>query len=382
MTAGASLGGRCDPRFAAVGDAFADNFAERDEVGAAVCVAVDGRVVADLWGGQAAADRAWGPDTLVNAFSVGKGFVALLVARLVGEGQLELDVPVATVWPEFAQAGKDAITVRQLMTHQAGLPSAHGRLPPGIMLDWDRMTAALAAEAPWWEPGTAHGYHVNTFGFLVGEVLRRCTGRSVGELLRRHVTGPLDADVHVGLEATDDHRVAEFAWPGDAPPETQPELEGFELMRYNAYWNPSGISGAGVVNTRAWRAAEMPSTNTHASARGITRVYEALAAGGTIDGTTVVDGAALAEATEEQVSGPDVVLERESRFGVGFQLTQTDRPLGPNPRAFGHFGAGGSVGFCDPESGVAFGYVMNQIGARWQNPRNRALIDAVFDSLA
>lgn len=384
MTAVPAIGGRVDPRFGAVRDAFADNFRLRDEVGAAVCVVVDGRTVVDLWGGAASVDgsRAWGPDTLVNAFSVGKGLLATLVARQVGEGALDLDAPVSDVWPAFGAAGKDRVTVRQLLGHRAGLPAVADRLPPGAMFDWSVMTDALAAQTPWWEPGTAHGYHVNTFGFLVGEVLRRITGRTPGALLRTDLAAPLGADVHLGLGPADAGRVADFLWPGEAPPEEAPALAGLDLMRHNTYWNPSGLSGAGVVNSARWRAAELPSTNAHASARGVARVYAALAAGGALDGVRVVDAAALAEATTEASAGDDLVLGRPSRFGLGFQLTQPERPLGPGPRSFGHFGAGGSVGFCDPDSGVAVGYVMNQLGARWQNPRNRALVDAVFASLA
>lgn len=380
---GTTVGGTCEPRFGAVGDAFADNFALRGEVGAAVCVTVDGRVVVDLWGGHAdrAGRRRWQPDTLVNAFSVGKAFLAVLVARLAGEGRLDVDARVSRWWPAFATGGKEHVTFRQLLSHQAGLPALRRRLPPAAMYDWATMVDAIADEVPWWDPGSAHGYHVNTFGFAVGEVLRQVTGCSPGELVRRHLAGPLGADVHLGVPAADEDRVAEFLWPDDPPPETEPDLHGRDLMRYNAYFNPSGLSGAGVVNTRAWRAAELPSTNTHASARGVARVYAALAAGGRAGGVDVVDRAALDEAVAEQVCGPDLVLGRASRFGLGFQLTQPDRPLGPGPGAFGHFGAGGSLGFCDPDAGVGFGYVMNQLGPRWQNPRNRALIDAVFSSL-
>jgi CubicO group peptidase (beta-lactamase class C family) len=378
------VGGTCDERFAGVREAFAANLATGGEHGGAVCVSVDGRVVVDLWGGHAdeARRQRWGPDTLVNAFSVGKGLIALLAARLVGQGRLELDAPVVGRWPEFGGAGKETVTVRHLLSHQAGLPALRDRLPPGAMFDWDLMTSVLAAESPWWEPGTGHGYHVNTFGFLVGEVLARVTGHSPGELLAREVAGPLGADVHIGVPARDEARVAELLGFAEAPDETPPPVEGLQLMRYNAYFNPSGLSGAGVINTRAWRAAEIPSANAHASARGVTRVYSALAAGGTIDGVTVVDRDALATATTEQVAGPDLVLERGSRFGLGFQLTQLDRPLGPNPTSFGHFGAGGSLGFCDPVAGVAFGYVTNQLGPRWQNPRNRALMDSVYEALA
>jgi CubicO group peptidase (beta-lactamase class C family) len=314
---------------------------------------------------------------------VGKGLLALLVARSVGRGELDVDRPVAQHWPEFAVAGKRAVTLRELVSHQAGLPAVRRRLPPGAMLDHDTMAVALAAETPWWPPGTAHGYHTNTYGFLVGEVLRRVTGRSPGALLRAEIAGPLGADVHWGLPAAEDHRVADFLWPGAPPPEAPPEVESDEqLMLHNTYFNPSGLSGAGVVNTRAWRAAEIPSTNLHASARGVARVYAALAAGGSIDGMRVVEADALAAATVEQVRGLDLVLGRSNRFGLGFQLTQAERPLGPHPGAYGHFGAGGSLGFCDPDSGLAFGYLMNRMSGRWLSPRNRALIDAVYASLA
>jgi len=367
-----------------VREAFLGNFSERGELGGAVCVIVDGRVVTDLWGGWADPEsgRRWRPDTLVNVFSVGKGLIAVCAARLAGQGRLDFDAAVAASWPEFRAAGKDAITVRQLISHQAGLPAVRRRLPPGSMLDWSTMTAALAAQEPWWEPGTGHGYHVNTFGFLTGEVIRRVTGSTVGTLLREEVAGPLGADVHIGLPTSGHARVAHFAWPGPPPVEEEPAgLERARLMEYNAYFNPGGLSGAGMVNSPAWRTAEVPSANAHGTARGVARVYAALAAGGTLDGTPVVDAAALAAAATEQVYGQDLVLRRPSRFGLGFQLTQPGRPLGPGRAAFGHFGAGGSLGFCDPESGVAFGYVMNQMGPRWQNPRTRALVDAVYTCL-
>ncbi|RJL27135.1 serine hydrolase domain-containing protein [Bailinhaonella thermotolerans] len=376
------IDGRADARFEAVRAAFAENFAGRGETGAAVCAFVGGRVVADLWGGAARPGLPWGPDTLVNVFSVGKGLTALVAARLAGDGRLDPDAPVTRYWPEFGAAGKEAVTVRHLLSHRAGLPAVRRRLPPGAMLDWSAMTSALAGQEPWWEPGTAHGYHVNTFGFLVGEVIRRATGRTVGTLLREEVCGPLGADAFIGLPAAEHGRVADFAWPGPPPPEDDPAgLDGDRLMEYNAYFNPGGLSGAGVINSASWRTAELPSTNAHASARGVARVYAALAAGGGLDGVRVVGARALAEATAERSAGRDRVLRRPSRFGSGFQLTQPERPLGPNLGAFGHYGAGGSLGFCDPAAGVAFGYVTNQLGPRWQNPRNRALVEALYACL-
>lgn len=378
------IDGTCDARFAAVRDAFVGNFTARGDVGAAVAVWVDGRPVVDLWGGwaDAARQRPWQRDTLVNFFSVGKGLSALCALQLVERGALALDEPVARRWPAFAAAGKDAITLRHVLGHRAGVPAIRATLPDGAMLDWSRMTGALEAQPPWWVPGTAHGYHVNTFGYLVGELVRRGAGRTLGAWLRERIAGPLGADLHVGLPAAEHHRVAEFLWPADAqptPPATFPDA--LAEMRWKTYWNPIGLSGAGWVNRAAWRAAELPSTNGHGSARGVARVYAALAAGGRIDGVHVLDADLLRAAAVETSAGDDLVLGRPSRFGLGFQLTQPERPLGPNPGAFGHFGSGGSLGFCDPEAGVAFGYVMNDLGPRWQNPRNRALMEAVYGSL-
>jgi CubicO group peptidase (beta-lactamase class C family) len=382
------IGGWCDPRFAAVREAFAANFADRGETGAAVCLSVRGTPVADLWGGQAG-PAPWQRDTLVNVFSVGKGLVAACAARLIGRRLIDPDAPVTRYWPEFGAAGKRAVTVRQLLSHQAGLPALRAPLPRGSMLDWRLMVTALAAEPPWWPPGAGHGYHVNTFGFLTGEVIRRVTGTTVGAMLRNEIAGPLGADVHIGLPAAEHRRVADFDWPDPeaAIPPQAAALPPNLLMIRNAYANPADLSGVGAVNTPAWRSAEVPSANAHASAAGIARVYAALAGGGAVKGdgeaggVRVIDSGALADAVTEQVNGDDLVLQRPSRFGLGFQLTQPERPLGPGPGGFGHFGAGGSLGFCDPDAGVGFGYVTSQMGPRWQNPRNRALINAVFSCL-
>jgi CubicO group peptidase (beta-lactamase class C family) len=377
----ATIDGWCDRAFADMRAEFERNFRERGELGAAVCVTLDGIVVADLWGGWTDAEQRqpWAADTLVNVFSVGKGLLSVCAARLAGLGSLDPDAPVTRYWPEFGAAGKDRVTVRQVLSHQAGLPALRQPLPAGSALDWPLMTSLLAAEEPWWQPGTGHGYHVNTFGFLGGELIRRISGMTVGEYLRREVAGPLGADVHIGLPAAEHWRVAEFCWPqreaaaaaagGDPVPDHQ--------MVMNAYFNPPDFSGAGVVNTAAWRSAQIPSANAHASAAGVSRIYTALAAGG----ARVVTGAALAAATQEQVYGEDQVLARPSRFGLGFQLTHPERQLGNGPRCFGHFGAGGSVGFCDPDARLGFGYVTSQMGPRWRNPRNKALMDACYACL-
>jgi CubicO group peptidase (beta-lactamase class C family) len=381
----AVIGGWCDPRFGAVRDEFGRNFADRGECGAAVCVSVDGAVVADLWGGWADSGHRvpWSADTLVNVFSVGKGLLAVCAARLAGRGLLDPDALVTRYWPEFGAAGKDGITVRQVLSHQAGLPALRAHLPAGSGLDWQLMTSLLAAEEPWWRPGSGHGYHVNTFGYLAGELVRRVSGLSAGQYLRRELAGPLGADVHIGLAAADHVRVAEFRWPLPAFEGTAGQSDPVpgQKMSQNAYFNPPDFSGLGVVNTAAWRSAQVPSANAHATAAGIARIYAALADGGVLAGVRVVSGAALAAATQEQVYGEDLVLGRPSRFGLGFQLTHAERQLGNGPRCFGHFGAGGAVGFCDPDARLAFGYVTSQMGPRWRNPRNKALIDASYARL-
>jgi CubicO group peptidase (beta-lactamase class C family) len=345
-------------------------------------VTIEGRPVADLWAGWADGERtrAWERETLVNVFSVGKPMAALCLMILVGRARIDLDSAVSDHWPEFAAAGKGDVTIRMVLGHRAGLPAIRRPLPELAMYDWELMTEALAAEAPWWEPGEKHGYHVNTFGFLVGELVRRLSGDTVGSFLRTAIAEPLGADFHFGLARGEDERVAEFNFP--EMPRASIDDQAASMMR-NAYVNPPGLSGLdGVVNTRAWREAEMPSANGHATARGVARIYSALAAGGTIDGVRLLEPETLELATTEVSAGHDAVLDRPSRFGLGFQLTQPERPLGPSPRSFGHFGAGGSLGFADPDEGLAFAYTPNQgAGPRWQNPRNRGLIDALYAAL-
>jgi CubicO group peptidase (beta-lactamase class C family) len=382
--------GHCDARFAALRAVFAANFHELDEVGAGLCVQLDGVRVVDLWGGHRDAERTqpWTADTLVNAYSVGKGMVAMLVLALIERGEIALDRPVAGIWPEFAASGKSGITVRTLLAHGAGLPAVRERLPDEALYDWDRMCAALAGQAPYWEPGTAHGYHVNTYGFLVGELVRRVTRRGVGEALAQIVSGPAGADFHCGLAARDHGRVAqvvtqlpalreEAQWALAFPPTGDAERD---RMVWHAYFNPNGISGFGTVNTTEWRNAAIPSTNGHGTARAVATLYSAFLRGGPPGSRWAGDGLRR-EATAIQADGDDRVTGRASRFGLGFQLAQPSRPIGASPRAFGHFGYGGSLGFADPDAGLAFGYLMNRPGERWHNPRTERLVDALYQCL-
>lgn len=379
------LGGWCDPAFEAVRETFAAHLEEGEELGAAVCVVAGGATVADLWGGWTSEDRTrpWTEDTLVNAFSVGKALTAVCVLRLVGEGRLDLDAPLAGVWPELRAQG---VTARLLLAHRAGLPAIARPMPRMASIDWDVMVGALAEQEPWWEPGTAHGYHVNTFGYLLGEVVRRVDGRSLGTYLREEVAGPARADLCIGLPGEEHHRVADFAlWPMDALDElpSLDEVPDEQRMTHAAYMNPSDVAGIGVVNDPAWREAEIPSTNPHATARGVARVFDALLASLTgRAGDPVVDAGLLREAATVHSDGADLVLGSRTVFGLGFQLPREDRPMGPSASAFGHHGAGGALGSVDPEAGVAVGYVMNRArDPNWSNRRNRALLDAVRASL-
>lgn len=373
------ISGSCHPDVAAVEEAFRANFVERGEVGAAVCIAVDGEVVVDLVGGwtDEARTREWRHDTLVNVYSVGKALVALLALQHVDRGDIDLATPIAEVWPEFASGGKSSATVRHALCHQAAVPAIREILTDEAIWDWERMAAAVAATDAWWVPGERHAYHVNTYGHLVGEIVHRVSGTMPGERLRE-VASPLGADVWCGLPDGEHDRCAEVIWaPSHAfGPIDLSTLSGDALMSALAHFNPPGYSSAGVVNTPEWRRAQVPSTNMHATAQGVARVYAAL-----VEPGRLLSPELLAEAASPQSHGPCPMLREDVTFGLGFTPTTERRPLGPNPRSFGHFGTGGSLGFGDPDAGVAFGYVMNHVIPRWQSTRNRTLIDALYSAL-
>ncbi len=383
-----TIDGHCEPRFTAAREAFFRNFTERGDVGAAVCVYLDGVRVVDCWGGHAdaARTRPWTADTIVSVASTTKGMVALCAHLLAERGKLDLDAPVDRYWPEFAQAGKQDIPVRWLLSHRAGLPAIRPTLPAEALLDWSAMTAALAESAPWWTPGSRHGYHAITFGHLVGEVIRRIDGRSVGAFLRDEVTGPLRADFFIGVPEEIDARAAVVLPP---PPPAEPTIWDTILA------DPDSVSGrtflnpprtADLVNTRAWRAAEIPAANGHTSARGVARVYAALARGGELDSVRLLTPATIDRAIVAQSSGRDAVLTLPTRFATGFMLPLPGGVFecGPGARTFGHPGRGGSIGFADPDARLAFGYVTNQYvtaTARHPDRRVASLVTAVYAAL-
>jgi CubicO group peptidase (beta-lactamase class C family) len=357
-----SIHGTCDPRFAGVREAFAANFEAGREVGASFAATVDGTFVVDLWAGHAdaARTRPWQRDTIVNVFSTTKAMTALCAHLLVERGLLDVDAPVARYWPEFAQAGKDTMPVRYLLSHRAGLAAIRRPLPADAFYDWAVMVDALAAETPWWVPGSASGYHALTYGYLVGEIVRRITGKTLGTFFRSEVAGPLGADFHIGLAATEDERVAEMV----APTAAETGAAGGaaidpESLLGKATRNPPLT--AEMANTRAWRAAQVPAANGHGNARSVARVMAALACGGGLDGVQLLSAPTLTRAIEEQCYGKDLVLGFPIRWGLGFMMASPELPLGPNPRTFGHGGWGGSLGFADLDARVSWAYVMNKM---------------------
>jgi len=346
--------GTVAPGFEPVRDAFAANFATGDEVGASFAATVDGRFVVDIWAGyrDAAQTLPWEENTLVNVFSTTKAMVASAAAMLADRGLLDYAKPVAYYWPQFAQNGKSEITVAQALSHQAGVPGISRPLPNWY--DWDAIVDALATETPWWEPGTANGYHAITFGHLAGEIIRRVSGKTFGAFLRSEIAGPLDADFLCGFGPEQDHRVGEMV--------PAPAMEGIppDALLLKVLANPPFESRQ--ANDREWRAAEVPAANGHANARSCARVMSALACGGEVDGMRILSQAAIDRAITEQCYRNDLVLLQPMRWGVGFMLSSEQMPMGPNPRTFGHGGAGGSLAFADLDARASYAYVMNKMG--------------------
>jgi len=388
----APIDGRCDARFERVREAFAREFAAGHEIGAAVCVTLEGEPVVDLWGGHQDAERTrpWRRDTLANVYSTTKGVTALALHRLVDEGAVDLDAPVAAYWPEFARAGKQRIPVRQLLSHEAGLAAVRRPLPAGAIYDWSAMVEALAEQAPWWEPGKAHGYHALTYGWLVGEVIRRVRGRSVGAVVREEIARPLGVDFEIGFGPELDARVAPLIpGPVHAAPDGSPayDLVGAmaaepEGLLARVFGNPPVLDPL-AVNSRAWRAAEIPAANGHSNAHSLARIFAALANGGAVGGVRLLSREAVERARTEQVNGRDEVLPMPTRIGLGFFLSSEFEPLGPNPKAFFHSGAGGSLAVADPEHRLSLGYVMNWMhqGLWLADPRPRRLLAEAYACL-
>ena len=387
-----TINGDVAPGFEPVREAFAANFAQHGDIGAALCVYRDGRPVVDLWGGQADPDtgRPWTRDTLQLVYSATKGATATAAHLLVQRGALDLDAPVAAYWPEFAANGKADIPVRWLLSHQAGLVALDQPVPLADALAWHPIVAALAAQRPLWTPGTAHGYHGRTFGWLVGEVIRRVSGRTPGRFFADEIAAPLGLDFFIGLPPSERARVSRMTYQqpevdlSTVPLESIPE-DLRDLVA--AMSDPNSLSNRAFqltdpadidFNSPEVQAAEIPASNGIGTAHGLARMYAALI--GEVDGIRLLTPDTVAAATKEQSNGPDQVIMLPSRFGSGYMLPTALMPL-TGPHSFGHPGRGGSLAFADPEHGIGFGYVMNNIVEGADDPRARLLVEALRVSL-
>jgi CubicO group peptidase (beta-lactamase class C family) len=391
--------GFCEPRFERIRDEFERDFRERGEVGASVCVIVEGETVVDLWGGIADrhSGKPWEKDTIGLVWSATKGAVALCAHMLVSRGLLDLDAPVASYWPEFGQAGKDAIPVRLLLDHQAGLPALREPLRAGGLYDWQYMVERLAAEEPFWPPGTRQGYHASTFGHLVGEVIRRVSGRDVGTFFRQEVAEPLGLDFHLGLSEEHEERVAATIRADPPPPAEVPSCFLSRAQRDShsiqalVVKNTGRNAAARDHDSRQAHGAVLPSQGGITNGRGLAGLYAPLALGGAWRGVRFIDEETLAAMSAvSSASAIDAVLLVGLRFALGFMKSSDNRrgPAGAqdsvilSEEAFGHPGMGGSLGFADTKARMSFGYSMNKQGRGvLLNERGLSLVDATYRSL-
>lgn len=384
--------GTCDARFKGVADEFVRGFDERGEVGASVCVRVDGETLVDLWGGIAEGERPWEQDTIGIVFSCTKGATALCAHILASRGQLDIDAPVAEYWPEFARKGKEDATVKMMLDHSVGLPALRTPVKPGGAYDFDYMCELLADEEPFWKPGIRNGYHMINFGWTVGELVRRVSGRSLGTFFREEVAEPLGIEFWIGMPEECEPRVAPvIPWlpqPGD-------ELGPFQQAMIG---DPQSIQALSLMNTggfnpnsRECHAAEIGGAGGLSNARGLAGMYAPLACGGSLDGVELVDSETLARMGEiSAATNEDATLLIPSRFALGFMKSMDNRRRRKGDRdsailsaaAFGHVGAGGSIGFADPAAGLSFGYSMNRMGQGiLLNERGQSVVDATYRAL-
>ncbi len=356
--------GDVDAAYQNVADVFLAGFKEGRDVGAALGVVVDGELVVDIWAGHTDRKKTqpWEKNTLCCLFSATKGIATVCILQAVAEGLLDLDEPLAAAWPEFASNGKEAITLRHVLCHQAGVIGLREPVASELIYDWPGFCAALAGEAPWWTPGEQHGYHARTFGFLLGELLRRKTGRTISSWLKDRLATPESLDLHIGLNAEDLSRCAQMvparirAGHNDMPDSARALMQAMQdksTPTGAAFQNPS--LGPSYMNSTEFRSAELPAMNGHGSARDLARLYSLL--------PDLIPEQLLAEATRVHSSGPDQVLLTHSQFGLGFMVHHDAAPIGVQPGTFGHAGAGGSMAFYDPSARVGFCFAMNQMQA-------------------
>jgi len=376
------ISGNCDSRLGGVKDAFASNFSLRDDVGASIAVVKDGELVVDLWGGHL--DRAgktpWERDTIINVFSTTKTMSCLALLVLISRGLVDADAPVQNYWPEFGQNGKQGVLVRHLLSHTAGVPAWDQRLDSTALYDWDKVTSLLATQAPWWTPGTKSGYHAISQGNLVGEVVRRVDGRSVGKFFADEIAGPTGADFHIGLGAEHDSRVApvipvppiEFGGGGGKEPDRNsiPYRAGNPRLIAEQSWEIP------------WRRAEIPAAGGHGNARGVALAQAAVSHGGSLRGVNLLSSKTIDRIFDVQAAGRDLVMGIGVTFGVGYGLSSPRNPISPNPRVCYWGGWGGSLVVNDVDAGFTYAYVMNRMGeGTVGDDRAHAVLRAIYTAL-
>jgi len=375
------IDGFCEERFKSVKEVFQSNFDDNLEVGASFAVTLNGKHVVDLWGGyaNAAKTKEWKKNTIVNVYSTTKVMTAICIHILIDRGLLDLDAPVAKYWPEFAQAGKENLPVRYLLSHTSGLAGWDKHFRSKKLYNWDLMVELLAAQKPWWEPGTKSGYHTITFGHLLGELVRRITKKSLGTFFREEVAVPLGADFHIGLSEEHDDRVADLIPPPPIDLSTFGDIDP-KSVAMRSLTNP--IIDVLATKTREWRSAEIPGANGHGNARSVSRITAALACGGELDGVRLLSEKTIKQSIEEQSYGTDLVLNVPIRFGLGWGLQSKELPIGPNPNVFYWGGFGGSVIAVDLDAKLSICYVMNKmVSTLTGDPRSEKLIKALYNSL-
>ena len=378
------ISGKCGDRLGAVKDAFAANFTQHGDVGASVAVVMGGELVVDLWGGHQDVERAtpWQQDTLINVFSTTKTMSCLSLLVLASRGLVDVDAPVERYWPEFGANGKGKVLVRHLLSHTAGVPGWEARLEATDLYDWDKVTGLLATQSCWWEPGTRSGYHAVSQGNLVGEVVRRVDGRSVGRFFAEEIAGPTGADFHIGLGAEHDHRVARVI---PAPPLQFGSGDGSVTPARDSI--PYRASNPRLRAEQSWeipwRRAEIPAAGGHGNARGVALAQAAVSHGGSLRGTELLSRATIDRIFDVQAAGRDLVLGIGVTFGVGYGLNSPRNPISPNARVCYWGGWGGSLVVNDVDAGFTLAYVMNRMGeGTVGDDRAHTLLRAMYASIA
>jgi CubicO group peptidase (beta-lactamase class C family) len=382
MSVATAVHGSCDSTFRSVQGALEANLESGEELGASIAVDIDGETVVDLWGGwrDEARTQAWDQNTIVNVWSTTKTVTSLAVLMLASRGQVDVHAPVARYWPEFGAAGKDRVEVRHLMSHTSGVS---GLDQPAIiedLYDWETSTARMAAQAPWWEPGTASGYHALNFGHLLGEVVRRVTGKSLKHFAAEEIAGPLGADFQIGVAAAEYGRIA----PVVPPPPLPFDLAAMDPTSPVVRTFTGPPIEAAVANTTAWRAADIGATNGHGNARSVARILSAVTLGGRVDDRQLLSSDAISLIFEQQSDGVDLVLGLPLRFGIGFGLPQTDTiPYIPTGRVCFWGGWGGSSIVMDLDRRLTFSYMMNRMGPGIiGSTRTESYLRALYGALA